>query len=95
MVTALVLLNVQRDKIPDLAERIAALEGVTEVYSVSGRYDLVALVRVRDTEALADVVTRKLLREPAITHSETLIGFRAFSRYDLDHLFGLGDPAAD
>lgn len=93
MVSAIVLLQVQRDAIPEVAERLAGFEEISEVYSVAGRYDLVALVRVRDNEALAEVVTRKLLRESAITHTETLIGFRAYSRFDLDHMFGLGDPA--
>jgi len=90
MVTAIVLLNVKRESIPEVAERIAALEQVSEVYSVAGRYDLVVMVRVPNNEQVADLVTGKLLKEEAITHSETLIGFRAYSRFDLERLFATG-----
>jgi DNA-binding Lrp family transcriptional regulator len=90
MVTAIVLIRCVRDSIPEVAERIAAYPEISEVYSVAGQIDLVALVRAPDLEGLADVVTRRLLRESAITHTETLIGFRAYSRYDLEHLFSLG-----
>ena len=90
MVTALVLLNVQRNQVNAVAEQAAGMEGVSEVYSIAGRYDLAAIVRVKDNEALADVVTRKLLAVDGITHSETLIAFGVFSRHNLDRMFAIG-----
>jgi len=90
MVTAIVLLNVERSRINQAAEELANLPAISEVYSVSGRYDLIALVRVGQVDQLAEVVTRELLRVVGITHSETLLAFRSHSRHDLEHLFGLG-----
>jgi DNA-binding Lrp family transcriptional regulator len=90
MVCAIVLMSVQRDQIHATAERIAGIEGVGEVYSVAGPHDLAVLVRARDHDALADLVTRRLLLEPGIIRSETLFAFRVYSRYDIDHLFSVG-----
>lgn len=90
MVTALVLLNVERNRVNGVAEQIAGMDGVSEVYSIAGRYDLAAVVRVKDNEALADVVTRKLLAVEGITHSETLIAFNVLSRHNLDRMFAIG-----
>ncbi|MGH2567080.1 MAG: Lrp/AsnC family transcriptional regulator [Bacteroidota bacterium] len=90
MVTALVLLNVERDKVNAVAEQLAATEGITEVYSVAGRYDLAAVIRVKENERLADVVTKNIRSLDGIEKSETLIAFRVYSRYDLDMAFSLG-----
>ena len=90
MVSAVVLLSLKRDKINEVAERLVDLEGVTEVYSVAGQYDLVVMVRAADNESLAELVTGHLLKEPDITRSETLISFRVFSRYDLERMFSIG-----
>jgi len=90
MMTAIVLLNTQRDKVNAVAERIAELDGVTEVYSVAGRYDLAAIVRVKDDERLADVVTRDIREIEGIEKSETLIAFRVYSRHDLERMFSIG-----
>ena len=90
MVTAIVLLNVERGRVNEVAEKLADLKGISEVYSVAGRFDLVAMLRVRQNEELADLVTRQLLGIPGITGSETLIAFRAFSRHDLEAAFSLG-----
>ncbi len=90
MVTAIVLLKVERSKINDVAERLASLEGISEVYSVAGRHDLAAIVRVARNEDLADVVTRNLLAVDGIVDSETLITFRVYSRHDLDRMFAIG-----
>ena len=90
MVTALVLLNVERDKINVVAERITAIEGVTEVYSVAGKYDLAAIIRVKENEQLANIVTEHIRRVEGIEKSETLISFRVYSRYDLEMAFSLG-----
>ncbi|HKA32965.1 MAG TPA: Lrp/AsnC ligand binding domain-containing protein [Candidatus Binatia bacterium] len=90
MMTAIVLLNTQRDKVNTVAGRIAELDGVTEVYSVAGRYDLAAIVRVKDDERLADVVTRDIRKIEGIEKSETLIAFRVYSRHDLERMFSIG-----
>ena len=90
MITALVLLNVERNKVNDVAERLSTIAGVTEVFSVAGRYDLVAILRVKDNEGLADLVTRHMLSIAGITCSETLIAFRVFSKHDLERMFAIG-----
>ncbi len=90
MVSALVLLNIERNRINEVADALVAIRGVTEVYSVAGRYDLVAVIRVADNDALAEVVTSKMLQVEGITRSETLISFRVFSRHDLESMFSIG-----
>ncbi len=90
MVSGVVLLKVVRGQINEVAGELAALDGITEVYSVGGRYDLVAILRVRDNDALAALVTEHMLKVEGITESETLIAFRAFSRHDLESMFSLG-----
>ncbi|MGA1843411.1 MAG: Lrp/AsnC family transcriptional regulator [bacterium] len=90
MVTALVLLEVQRDKVNEIADRLAAMEEVSEVYSVAGRYDLVAVIRVANNEKLAEVVTNHMLKVKGIIKSETLIAFRVYSRHDLESMFSIG-----
>ena len=90
MVTAIVLLTVTRGRVSEVAEQLAAQEGISEVYSVAGRFDLVAMVRVKANEDLADVVTKKLQRVDGIQSTETLIAFRAYSKIDLDGVFSLG-----
>jgi DNA-binding Lrp family transcriptional regulator len=90
MVSAVVLLSMERDRINEVAQELVAVEGVTAVYSVAGQYDLVVMVRVADNEALADLVTGRVLKLRGIVRSETLIAFRVFSRYDLDRMFAVG-----
>lgn len=90
MVSSIVLLNVERDRINAIAEQLTQLDGITEVFSVAGRYDLVAVLRVSNNEALADLVTSKMLQVEGITHSETLIAFKVFSRHDLESMFSIG-----
>jgi DNA-binding Lrp family transcriptional regulator len=90
MVTAIVLLTVARGRVGEVAEQLAAQEGITEVYSVAGRFDLVAMVRVKANEQLADVVTNRLQRIDGIQSTETLIAFRAYSKLDLEGVFSLG-----
>jgi DNA-binding Lrp family transcriptional regulator len=93
MVNAIILLNVERETINEVAEQLAAAEGIAEVYSVAGKYDLAAIARVPDNEALAELVTMRVRKEKRIVRSETLISFRVYSRYDLEHLFSIGDDA--
>ncbi len=90
MVTALVLINVQRGTVNETAERLLELDGVSEVYSVTGEYDLVALLRFKQYEDLASVVTDHMLKLTSITHTHTLMGFKCFSRADLQQAWDLG-----
>ncbi len=90
MVTAIVLLQVERDRINAVAEELSGIDGIAEVYSVSGPYDLVAMLRTKDNDELADVVTNKMLKVQGIVKSETLIAFRAYSRHDLETMFSIG-----
>jgi DNA-binding Lrp family transcriptional regulator len=83
-------MTVKRDQISQVAEALAGVEGITEVYSVAGRYDLVAIIRVKRNEDLADLVTESIRSYEAITATETLIAFRAYSRHDLEQMFSLG-----
>jgi DNA-binding Lrp family transcriptional regulator len=91
MVSAVVLLSMERDKINEVAQQLVAFDGVTEVYSVAGQYDLVTIVRVKDNDALAELITGRILKVPGITRSETLIAFRVHSRYDLERMFSVGN----
>ncbi len=90
MLTAIVLMNVARARVTEVAEQLTELEGISEVFSVAGRYDLVAMVRVRNNEALADVVTNRMQKLDGIEATETLIAFRAYSRHDLEAMFDIG-----
>jgi DNA-binding Lrp family transcriptional regulator len=89
MVTALVLLNVERDKVNTVAEKLSEMQGVSEVYSVAGRYDLSVVIRAKDNDQLADIVTSRMLRIEGILKSETLIAFRVYSKHDLEAMFSL------
>lgn len=90
MVTAIVAMKVDRKKVNEIAERLADLRYVSEVYSVSGRFDLVAIVRARDSDALAEVVSGEMLKIDGIFDSETMLAFRAYSRHDLESAFSIG-----
>ena len=90
MVSAIVLLKIERDKINDVAGQLVALSGISEVFSVAGRYDLVAILRVPNNHALAELVTDKMLQINHILDSETLIAFKAFSQHDLEAMFEVG-----
>jgi len=90
MVSAVVLLSVEHDWINEVARSLADMDGVGDVYSVAGRFDLVAVLRVKTNDELADLVTARMLKVPHITHAETLISFRVFSRRDVDAAFSLG-----
>lgn len=90
MVTAIVLLTVARDKINPVAERLADIDGITEVHSVAGRYDLAAIIRVKDNDRLAELVTDHIRKVDGIESSETLIAFRVYSKHDLERMFSIG-----
>ncbi|HUV04216.1 MAG TPA: Lrp/AsnC ligand binding domain-containing protein [Armatimonadota bacterium] len=90
MVTAIVLITAERMSIPETAETLAEIEGVAEVYSVSGEFDIVAILRVRQYEELASLVTERLLKIPTITRTQTHMAFQAYSKHDLERIFGIG-----
>ena len=90
MVSAVILLMVEKDKVNEVAAKLVELPGITEVYSVAGHYDLVAIVRVKDNDQIAEAVTNRMLQIQGIQRSETLIAFRAFSRFDLEAMFSVG-----
>lgn len=90
MVTAIVLLTVERDKVNAVAQQLTEMEGVTEVHSVAGRYDLAVIIRVKDNEHLADLVTNHIRQVKGIEKSETLIAFQVYSRYELERAFSIG-----
>lgn len=90
MVTAFILINVHRDRIAAAAQEILALAGITEVHSVAGPYDLIAVVRVKENEQLARLVTEQLVAVNGITNTTTLIAFRQYSKYDLERMFSVG-----
>ncbi len=90
MLTAIILMNVERDKINATAEQMVELEEVSEVYSVSGRYDLIAIVRVPTNRGLATLVTEKMINMDGISNTETLLAFKTYSRHDLASMFSVG-----
>ena len=91
MVTALVLLNLDRNQIKDVSQKLVDMQEVSEVYSVAGRYDLVAIIRVKNNEQIADIITGKFSELEGITATETLIAFNTFSRHDLEFMFSIGE----
>jgi DNA-binding Lrp family transcriptional regulator len=95
VITAIVFVQADVARIPEVAEQIAALDGVSEVYSVTGEIDLIAMVRVRRHEDVADVVADRLNKVPGVLRTETHIAFRTFSKHDLEAAFAIGLGAAD
>ena len=90
MVSAIILLKVSRERINAVAQELASMRGISEVFSVGGRYDLVAILRVKNNEALAELVTEQMLKVQGILDTETLIAFRAYSEHDLESMFSIG-----
>ncbi|MBE2223754.1 MAG: Lrp/AsnC ligand binding domain-containing protein [Anaerolineae bacterium] len=90
MVSAVVLLNVEPGQVNEVAGKLAGLEGISEVFSVGGRFDLVAVIRVKDNDTMAELVTNKMHSVTGITNSETLIAFKVFSEHDLEAMFSIG-----
>jgi DNA-binding Lrp family transcriptional regulator len=95
VITAIVLIAADVAAIPEVAERLAAIDGVTEVYSVTGEIDLIAMVRVREHDRLADVIADQINKVPGVRATETHIAFRTYTRHDLEAAFALGFEDAD
>ncbi|MFI6075443.1 Lrp/AsnC family transcriptional regulator [Actinoplanes sp. NPDC051343] len=95
MNTAIVHIDCATDSIPEVAEALAALDGVSEVYSVAGNVDLIAIVRVARFEEIADVIAGRISKTPGVVGTESHIAFRAYSKHDLEDAFAIGLPDAD
>jgi DNA-binding Lrp family transcriptional regulator len=95
VITAIVLIDCATDSIPEVAENLANLDGVSEVYSVAGHVDLIAMVRVREFDQIAEVIAGGISKVPGVVNTETHIAFRAYSRHDLEEAFTIGFAEAD
>ena len=90
MINAVVLIACEIDEIPEAAEAIAGIQGISEVYSVAGEWDLVAVVRVSEHEDLARVIPGGVGKVPGVVRTETLIAFQVYSKHDLEAMFSVG-----
>jgi DNA-binding Lrp family transcriptional regulator len=90
VITAIVFVKADVARIPEVASAIADVAGVSEVYSVTGQIDLIALIRVRRHEDVADVVADQVNKVPGVLGTETHIAFRTYSQHDLEAAFSLG-----
>ncbi len=95
MITAIVMVTVVTDRIPEVAQALADLAGVSEVYSVAGHADLIAIVRVREFDQVADVIAGRIDKVEGVLDTETHIAFRAYSRHDLEAAFAIGFADTD
>jgi DNA-binding Lrp family transcriptional regulator len=90
VVTAIVLVRTEGERVQEAAQAMLSIEGVTEAYSVTGPYDLVVMVRIPDFERLAEIVPEKIAQVPGVARTETMVAFRCYSNYDLDRVWSLG-----
>jgi DNA-binding Lrp family transcriptional regulator len=95
VVTAIVLIQVEKGKVHETAEQLSGVSGISEVYSVAGPYDLVAILRVPRNEDVQDIVTGEIQALDAVGDTETFIAFRCYSRYDLERVFSIGFEEGD
>ena len=95
MVTAIVLIQTEHGKINQVAEQLAAMPEITEVYSVGGSHDVAAIVRVRTNEDIANLVTEKMVHVQGIARTETLLAFKTYARRDLESVFSIGMDEPD
>jgi len=91
MINAIILINAERTKINSVAEQLVNLNGITEVYSTSGRFDLVAVIRLPHADDLAELMTEKVVKVEGITKTESMVAFKTFSKTDLAGMFELGN----
>lgn len=90
MVTAIVLVTTENERVQEAAQAIIEIEGVTEAYSVTGPHDLVVMVRIPDFESLNDIVPGRIAQVPGVARTETMVAFRTYSNYDLDRVWSMG-----
>ena len=90
MTHAIVLIQAERSALGTLGGTLADLDGVAEAYSVTGDWDFVAILRLREHDQLADVVTGRLAQLEGVVRTQTLVAFEAYSRHDLEALFSIG-----
>ena len=90
MVTAIVLINCEREHINAVSQQLLTFDGLTEVYSVAGQYDLVAILRVQNNEQIAELVTEHIRSVKGIEQTQTLMAFKVFSKFDLENMFAIG-----
>jgi DNA-binding Lrp family transcriptional regulator len=95
VINAIVLIDCATDSIPEVAEALANLPGVSEVYSVAGHVDLIAMVRVREFDQIAEVIAGSISKVPGVINTESHIAFRAYSRHDLEEAFAIGFDGTD
>ena len=95
MITTIVMVSVAANMIPEVAQAIADLDGVSEVYSVAGDVDLIAIVRVREFDQIAEVVAGRINKVRGVLETDTHIAFRAYSRHDLEAAFSIGFDRTD
>jgi DNA-binding Lrp family transcriptional regulator len=95
VITAIVLIDCATDAIPEVATALADLPGVSEVYSVAGGVDLVAIVRVREFDQIAEVIAGGISKTRGVLNTDTHIAFRAYSRHDLEEAFSIGFADAE
>jgi DNA-binding Lrp family transcriptional regulator len=91
MTHAIVLIKAERTALPDLGGQLADVRGVAEAYSITGEWDFAAILRLREQDDLAHVITEQLAQLPGITKTQTLLAFEVYSRHDLDALFSVGE----
>jgi DNA-binding Lrp family transcriptional regulator len=87
---AIVLIQADRSALATLGGELAGLEGVAEAYSVTGEWDFVALLRLRQQEELATVVTGQISQLSGVVRTQTMVAFEVYSRHDLEALFSVG-----
>ncbi len=90
MLTAFILVKSSREALTSLGAQLADVDGIAEVYTVTSEWDFIAIVRVREQEQLADVVTQRLTRLEGVERTQTMVAFQQFSAHDLEAMFGLG-----
>ena len=95
VITAIVMIQAATDAIGEVAEAVAELDGVSEVYSVAGDVDLIAVVRVREFDQVAEVIAGRINKVPGVVDTDTHIAFRAYSRHDLEAAFSIGFETSD
>jgi DNA-binding Lrp family transcriptional regulator len=95
VITSIVMISCSTDSIPEVAQAIADLPGVSEVYSVAGHVDLIAIVRVRQFEDVAEVIAGGISKVDGVLDTETHIAFRAYSQHDLEAAFSIGFERTD